>query len=186
MVGQIRLFYHKAIFIWCSIVKKTCSLTDGRLIPGRKKHSLLSSWPLVDKTENCFTASCIPKPFKKQKQKIQFCHCIVFQWMPAQLSPRHTQWENIKANSAIYWIAGIGIQVFCRLSVGLGVFITEGVKFIISKMACHFHKLHTHATFTDGWKKEKNYNRHIGETLLFACIFLLERYFKAMGSMWAG
>ena len=35
-VGQIRLFYHKAIFIWCSIVKKTCSLTDGRLIPGRK------------------------------------------------------------------------------------------------------------------------------------------------------
>jgi len=40
-------------------------------------------------------------------------------------------------------------------AVGLGVFITEGVKFIISKMACHFHKLHTHATFTDDWKKRK-------------------------------
>ena len=45
-------------------------------------------------------------------------------------------------------------------------------------MACHFHKLHTHATFTDDWKKERNYSEHLSETLLFACIFLLERYLR--------
>ena len=72
--------------------------------------------------------------------------------------------------------------MFCRLSVGLGVFITEGVKFIISKMACHFHKLHTHATFTDDWKEKKRIT--IGT--LVKLYFLLAFFFwKDILRQWA-